>query len=187
LNIKDIVMAAATLINREDICNYLLGVETDDLSAAKKDTDIMLRCFNLIENEIALEYKPLIFSENITTENGIINFDILSKQILEVIKVEDESENKISYKLFHTYLKTKPENVVLYYSFIPEKKELTSISDYLENEIPQRTMAMGIACEFSLISAMYDEAVMWDKRYKDSLERISSKKVKQVMPARRWI
>ena len=187
MNIKDIIAAAATLLNREDICNYLISGEVDDLTSTVKDLDIMLRCFNLVENEIALEYKPLVCIENITTENGIVNFDILTKPIIEIIKVEDESGNKLNYKLFHTYLKTKPENIVVYYTYIPEKKLLTGISDYTEVEIPQRVLAMGIACEFSLISAMYDEAVMWDKRYKDSLDRMTSKKIKQVMPARRWV
>ena len=187
MNVKDIISAAATLLSREDICTYLTEGTAEDLTPTQKDTDIILRCFNLVENEIALEYKPLIFRESITSADGIINFDTLEKPILDVVRIEDESGNKINYKLYHTYLKTKPENCIIYYSYIPEKKQIGGVSDYTDSDMPQRVIAMGIACEFSLISAMYDEAVMWDKRYKDSLERICSKKIKKVMPARRWI
>jgi hypothetical protein len=187
MKIKDIVSAAATLLGREDICSYLSNGFTEDITTTKKDTDILLRCFNLVENEIALEYKPLIYCENISNDDGLIYFQNLEKQIIEIIKVEDESGNKLKYKLFNTYLKTKPENIIVYYSYIPEKKDIEGESDYSESIMPLRIMAQGIACEFTLISAMYDEAVLWDKRYKDSLERICIKTTKKTMPARRWI
>jgi len=187
MKIKDIIISAATLAGREDICNYLSDGYAEDHAAAKKDADIMLRCFNLVENEIALEYKPLIFFENVITDGGIINFDSLKKQITDVVKIEDIYGNRIKYRLFNTYLKTKPGEVVIYYSCIPEKKGLEDSSDYKESEMPLRVMAEGVACEFSLVSALYDEAVLWDKRYKDSLLKICSKKTDKPMPARRWI
>lgn len=186
MQVKEIIMSAAMMAGREDICGYLAGDEEDEGTAAK-DTENMVRCFNLVENEIALEYKPLKYSQRIVTDNGIVEFAELQKQALDIIKVEDESGNKVKYKLYQTYLKTKPDTVVVHYTYIPQKKTLEDKSDFAAADIPLRTAALGVVTEFSLISSLFDEAVMWDRRYKDSLQRACSKKVKSVLPARRWI
>ena len=187
MTVREIMIQAAEFAGRQDIANYLRNGYADDIESMKKEAAVLLRCFNLTENEVALEYKPLIFEESVYAKDGIISFDSLSRQALDILGIRDEFDNKLPYKMYPQYLKTAPKTVKVSYSFVPEKKTENGESDYKNSVLSLRILAMGTACEFLLVCGLYDDALLWDKRFKDSLLKVCGKSTaKKTMPVRRW-
>lgn len=188
MKVKDILCEAAAIMGRQDLEEYLKENNAPDVLSAQKDCELLLRCYNLAENEIALEYRPISISEEVETQDGLIFIKDLKETALDIISIVDEYQNKIGYKIYPEYIKTAPKKLRITYTYIPQRKKIDDESAFSATNITQRIAAMGTACEFLLISGLYDEALMWDKRYKDSLLKVSREKTAgRVMPAaRRW-
>ena len=172
MTIKEILISTAAFLGRSDIIDYLDKGVTVNNEQCEKEVKMMVRCANLVINELALEYLPLKFIETAESNGGIIYFGSLSKNILQVLNIFDEYDNKISYKLHADYVKTKPERVKIEYTYIPDTYAIDDVIGYAEKDLPLRAIGYGVASEFSIISGLYDEGVMWDKRYKDSLSNL---------------
>ncbi len=77
-------------------------------------------------------------------------------------------------------------NYEVSYAFIPRDKEFFDDMDFAGTKASDRVFAYGAAAEFCLISGMYDDALMWERRYKDALLVATRKNTEVIMPRRRW-
>lgn len=184
MTVKEILLAAATELGIADgVEAYLNGSSTD--AAAEVETKTLLRCFNLVENEIALDYLPLIAEEEIESETGVIPYASLSKEAVRVLAVCDEWGNEAAFKIFPECLKTQPQKVCVRYTYLPEKKTFQDKSDFTLHA-SVRLFAYGIAAEYSLASGLFEEAAVWDKKYKDAIKAAYCAKPIQRIRSRRW-
>ena len=72
MKVLDIIVAAATELGiAEEVNEYLYGGAEN----AKADAENLLRCFHLVENELALDYLPLHAEEEVYSSTGAIAFD----------------------------------------------------------------------------------------------------------------
>ena len=55
------------------------------------------------------------------------------------------------------------------------------------NKITEKVFAFGVAMEYCFIQGLYDDAQIWEKRFKDALLVRASKKSNMKLPVRRWI
>ena len=65
-------------------------------------------------------------------------------------------------------------------------KEL-NFEDEFTSTIPERVYAYGVVKEFYFIQALYEDAKIWDERFKNSIETFLRKKGNTFLPRRRWI
>lgn len=70
------------------------------------------------------------------------------------------------------------------YRYAPAAKTAKDESEYGQGEA--RALALGTCCEYALASGLYDEAVLWDKRYKDALAALCRARG-GTLKARRWV
>ena len=76
----------------------------------------------------------------------------------------------------------------IFYRYQPD--EISSLEDELENfsnKVTEKIFAFGVAMEYCFIQGLYDDAQIWEKRFKDALLIRASKKSNMKLPARRWI
>ena len=88
--------------------------------------------------------------------------------------------------MFPEYLKTQPQRVCVRYTYLPQKKTLTDTSDFMLHA-SVRLFAYGIATEYSLACGLFEEAAVWDKKYKDAIKAAYSAKPVRRMRSRRWV
>lgn len=188
MTIKNIVLTAAGFLGREDIIGYLEGrvTDNDEISALSGESQILVRCANLVINRLATEYIPIKTVENVNSVNGKITYASLLENVMDVIKVYDYHENPVSYKLYPLYIKTRPDAVKVEYTFVPRKYKIDEKIAYEERVVPERVIAYGVAAESCMIDGNYDEGRLWDKRFKESVKNLSVPK-KCVLKARSWI
>lgn len=161
-------------------------VDAEKLRELKRDADILLRCYNIVENEVALDYLPLTAEETIVCDTGALPYTAFLRAPVSILSVTDEYGNKLPYTVFPEYLRTRAGTSVVTYSYSPESKRLCDASEYAAR-VPERLLSYGVACEYCLISGLYDEALVWDKKYKDALLCAHSASRPRVIRSRRWV
>lgn len=151
----------------------------------KRETEALLRCFNLVENEVALDYLPLYAEDETESETGTIAYSVLSKKAVRILGVRDEWGNKIPFRLFPEFLRTAPGKVKIVYTYTPEEKGLEDSSDFILQVSP-RLLALGMAAEYCLAGGLFEEAEVWDAKYRDALSAAYRSCPARVMRSRRW-
>ncbi len=178
---ETILLAAGELGVEERVRDYLDGKG----ETGKRETEVLLRCFNLVENEVALDYLPLYCEDEVDSETGFIAYSELTRPAVRVLGVADMWGNSAPFKLFPQYLKTQPGRVKIVYTYTPAEKTAEENSDFVLQASP-RLFAYGIAAEYCLAAGLYEEAAVWDKKYKDALTAAYRNRTSKVMRSRRW-
>lgn len=182
MTVKEILLAAAGELGiLGEVEGFLSGTSTD----GETEANALLRCFNLVENEVALDYLPLLAEEEMESDAGVIYYSALSREAVRVLGVRDEWGNEVPFTLFPEYLKTQPQKVCVRYSYLPKAKTFEDKSDFTLNA-SVRLLSYGVAAEYALANGMFEEAAVWDKKYKDAIKAAYCSKPSRRIRSRRW-
>ena len=182
MKVKEIMRAAAELAGRRDLSDYLAGAGGTDTAALQRDAAQMLRCFNLTENEAALDFVPLVREETFLSDGKIL-FSAFSGRPVEVLAVRGENGRKLHFRADADGIFVRKGETTVRYRFRPDVK---SEGDETDFGCGERFLALGAACEFSLMEGALDRAAELDARYKDALAAAGRQKNGDIRP-RRWI
>lgn len=183
MKVKDVIALAAQDLGRED----LAAAAYDCAGQPSGELCSLLRCYNLVENEIALDYFPLCFSEELAvSEEGIpyANFSFAPVEILSVTK----GGEPISFERYPERMRPKVragERVTVSYRYSPKEKCILSDCE-VEAKISARLLSFGIACEFCLSNGQFAEAAMWERKYREALRAADVPHRRLSVRARRW-
>lgn len=183
MTVKDVVLLAAKLLGCEDDVRYY--IEDEDEEYAQK-AEMLLYCFHLVENELAVDYFPLMAEQEINTQTGKIAFSNFPNVIARIIKVTDKNGNSIAYQLFPDYLMTQTGKVKVLYSYTPAEKSWDENIDFTLY-VSGRLFAYGIAAEYCTVLGRFEEANVWDEKYKDAIESAYRAQSGGKLPSRRWV
>ncbi|MDD4110358.1 MAG: hypothetical protein PHS54_02265 [Clostridia bacterium] len=188
MEIINIIKNTCVFLQKDELLETTeLGGEETSTEAQQREISLLLRCLNLVYNSIATDYIPLIKTEIIMPINGEILFTSLSEKILDIKRIEDKYGLRLNYKLYPDRILTIDGEVTINYSYEPEELEdLTSTMESFSEKLTERVIAYGVAMEYSFISGLHDDASIWEKRFKDSLQIASRKKAEMRLPSRRW-
>lgn len=181
MQVKDIVKRAAKNLGREDL------VESLEADRTAGEAGTLIDCYNLVENEIALEYLPLKAEEEFTPAEGGIVYARFSHAPVNVVKVQDRRGVRVDFELLPALLRL-PEGVGpvrVLYAYAPAKKELSDASEFTE-KVSERLLSYGVASEFCLMRGQYSEAAVWERKYREALRAACSSSGTLRVRARRW-
>ncbi len=183
--VKNVVRLAARMIGVEEVADgYFNG---SGLEEGARIVQGLVNCFNLVENELAVDYLPLVCEETLSTnEQGIIEYAQLSKKIARVISVRDEWGNLANEKRMPTHLKLLPGKYVVRYAALPTEKTAEEFCEY-EAGVSERLLAYGVAAEYCLHKGLYAEHAAWDKKYREALAAACKSRKGVQLKERAWI
>ena len=181
--VKEILIESAILLGLTNGKQYLEGKVLTE--TAKQEAEELLRCFNCVENELALDYLPLYAETEVETETGFIDYKVFPNAIVRVLRVRDESGTAVDFKLFPNGIKTVNGKVTINYTYAPAQKALTEYSDFVA-QASKRLLAYGVAAEYALVAGDFESAAVWDKKYKDAVEAAYRSKPSRILRSRRW-
>lgn len=181
--VKDIIKLACDFTENQEIANVLenSGVLSEEQSQI---CDNLVKCFNLVNNEIASEYLPLIKMEELETKDFRIEFSQFKTSPHKIISVKSKSGRSVKFKVFENYLIAFANVVDVLYSVLPNKM---TIDDEIDSTLPERVYAYGVAREYYFIQTLFDDALVWEERFKNTLQLLSRKQGEVIMPRRRWL
>jgi len=181
MQVKDIIKLACTFTDNE---NLIAKIDANTLTSDESlIVDCLVNCFNLVNNEIATEYIPCLKTQTFQTDSFKINFTSFTYSLNEIISVKDEKGRNIKYKVFDSYIMAMANDVEITYSCHPST---LTLSQSFTTLIPERVYAYGIAREYYFIKTLFDDASVWENKFKDSLQVLTRKKGEIVMPSRSW-
>lgn len=190
MNAKNVLKIASLFVNLADEFSPIID-ETEDTvdTQTQKEFEIFLKCLNLVYTEISTDYLPILEKQRVLVENGKVYLDDISESIKDIVSVKLASNEKnVKYTLFSNYIEVGAGGYVdIVYSIYPTALTLTSDIDSFGGKVSEKCLALGTASEYCYINGFYDEAEIWDNRFKDSLQIACRKKSEIILPKRRWL
>ncbi len=181
--VKDALKMAAQLLGiSEGVELHLAGEENPP---GARDTALLLTCFQTVENELALDYLPLLAEEEMLSSTGRVEYSTLLHPAVHILSVEDEWGEPKRYRRFPAYLKTGAGKLKITYTYAPSAKTIEGESEY-KTEASLRLFAYGMAAEYSQIVGELQAASAWDKKYKDAVQAAYRALPCKRIRARRW-
>lgn len=177
MKLKDVLLTTSMYLGREDVICYLQNPnDTLDNNNTLSLVDSLTRCANLVINELATTYLPLVKEEQMMAQNGKIRYDELSERATEIVEIVDEYGNKVNFKVFAEYVEVYKTKLTVKYKYIPSNLDLNDDVGYEETKVPIRVLAYATASEFCLIEKGYQESLMWRNRFCESLSNLITPK-----------
>ena len=143
MKVKQIMASAARLCGRQDMAEFLEKGIAEELSAAEREAETLLKCYNLAENEIALDYLPLENTETVGSD-GEIPFRALSFPPVEILAVRGESGEKLPFTVGAECIRVREGKVRVHYSYRPRVKNMSDEAES-NSRAGERVLALGTA------------------------------------------
>lgn len=187
MNVRNIIKLTATYLQLTDILNSQPYGTLQPDSAVNKHTSFILTCVNLVNSTLAAEYVKIKKTATVSSVEGKINFSSISSTgLCDILSVKDAFGNSVVYKIFPNYLKTVSGEVEVTYFALPEQVGLDDNITSYAVKINERIFAYGVVSEYCYINGQFDDATIWDARFKNSLQNVLSKKGEIKIKNRRW-
>ena len=184
ISVKETVREAAQVLGiSECVESYLSG---EDSEIGQKDTELLVDCFNRVQNELALDYLPLTAEDEFVTATGIISYAHLTNAVTRILCVENGSGESIAFKLFADRLEAQPGKVKVYYAYAPADRDINGFCEY-ETDVSKRLFVYGMAAEYALIAGENEAASVWDKKYKEAVNAAYKIRPGKKLRSRRWV
>lgn len=186
MKVKEILSFACDFIGEKELKEKLESSTTVTFTDKEQEkVDSLLRCFNFVNQEIASDYLPYLTTEEIDVDNSILNFNSLTKVIINVYSVKGSFGRNVRYKVFPSHIEIYGKAKSITYSYLPEDEELND--EFTFNcGLSARIFAYGIASEYLLSDGLSEDAEIWEERFKESLFVLSRKRSETRLPKRKW-
>lgn len=182
MKVKDIMVAAAKLLGIEqEIASYCNGESLECESAVT-----LLDCVYEVENEVALDYMPLVAKEQKRSDDGQYGYSAFDNQVARILCVTDEWGNSAPFTLYACYMTTQPGKVVITYTYSPKKKGMEEECEVAVGA-SERLLTYGVAAAYALLKGLYEEASVWDKKYKDAIAAAMRQAHAKRIKGRTWV
>ncbi len=186
MTVKEVVMLAAKNVGRDDLA-ALLSSGAAAGSGEQAEIESLVRCYNLVENEIALDYFPLRAAETLTVTRSMIPFSAFAHAPVHIEKAVTGGRiarfSLFPDGIFMTDLEKGKAEIT--YSYAPEQKQLGDPCE-VPAKISARLLSFGVAGEFCLTSGETGRATMWQSRYQDALRANNLLRKTLRIRSRRW-
>ena len=145
----------------------LLGVELTE-----ENTATLLDCYNLVENELAMDYFPLRTVDKVLIKENKIKYADLQRKARRIMGVHDCDNHELKYKLYPTYIafpkKDNGQNCFVRYCYVPQEKTIDGISEFDEG-LFKDILKYGVCAEYCLLQGDFEQAGLWTEKYKKAI------------------
>ena len=157
----------------------------EDEEEYKEVADDLLRAYNNVENELALNYLPLVEKEEFETEWGELVFNEFSYRVIHILNVYNEQGEKLKFELRPGCVLTKPGKIWVEYTYTPYEKDFYDTTEH-QMFVAAPLFVFGMLAEFYLARGEFEEAAVWDKKYKEAISSSYQMQKGKRMPCRGW-
>lgn len=191
MKIKDIVRLAAVFlqldVNEEVFCEEADTAFVQAEFNSDKRLKLLKDCTEFVLNQIATDYLPLKKTEKVFSEDGTIPYGEFARDMIEATSVKNSCGQNVRFSHLPDglFVGERGEMEVTYF-YRPGEKTFFDEAETGSCKVTDRVVALGVAAEYSFVCGLFDEASMWDVRYKDSLKIAVRKKGAVTLRARRW-
>lgn len=180
--VEDIIKTVLKFMEKHDL---IASMQAGDVLVEDDATEVAsyVNCLNLVRNEIATEFIPNAKTERLTVTDNRLDYTSFSSEVIEVLSVKNRLGESVKFDAFSDHIELENGTFEIKYNANPET--LTLKSEFVSN-IPERVYAYGILREYYYIQTLYEDASVWDARFKNSLQALERKKNETIIRKRGW-
>lgn len=180
--VENIIKSVLKILDKHDI---IASMQAGDVLTGEDATEVatLVDCLNLVRNEIATEFIPNAKVEKLKVENNRLDFSMFEGQVIEVLSVNDNFGSEIKFHAFSDHIQL--ENGTFHVKYNQNPEIITLKGEFVSN-IPERVYVYGILKEYYFIQTLYEDASVWDARFKNSLNMLARKKNNTIIRKRGW-
>ena len=178
LTVYEVLGLASQMLRKDSLSyDFLVGYmegPTDVPSGNYNTLDItsyeyklMMTSINNVYDDLITQYSLFCFSQDFTASS--INYSDFTFPLVKIIEIKDSKGKKVRYyRSSDKILLPKMDTYTIIYTYRPEKlTENVTLSVY--PFISESTLAYGVCSQYCLMDGLFDEADMWEAKYKESL------------------
>ena len=187
---KQVLSLACMFLGKEELLESEYFTKDTDYvlsESEEKELDYLKRCLYLITNEISTDYLPIYSEKQVEFVFGELDLEDIDSNIYEIVKITDKNGKNINFKIYDSTIYANTKFATIKYTKFAKQVDLDGECEDFSGKIPDRVLAYGVAMEYSFVSSLFDDATIWENRYKNALLILSHKKNNLVMPKRRWV
>lgn len=182
MTVKEVIIDVLDRLDKKDL-KAKLTVEGSEFTDEENDfLTKLISYFNLVQDEVATEYIPLVHKEKVQSEYGKFNLNTLEKTPVYILSVKMENGENIKYKIYGNELLFLGKGVIEY-CFAPNKAD---INGNVEIFLPKRVIVYGVLREYYLAEELLQESSFYEDKFKNSLLIFSRKHGEIKMPVYSW-
>lgn len=188
MKVKEILKNVCVYLGKEELleCSFFEENGEEASSILQNDLNKMLKCLNLILGEIASDYMPIIKQKEITLKNGEVNVFDIDENIHEIVSIKNKFGKNLKYKYLENKIICLATNVVVEYKVYPTEVLLDGDVECFGGRLSSRVLAYGVASEYCYNDMLYDDATIWENRFKNALLISCRKKGEIKVKKRGW-
>ncbi len=185
---KQVINLAATFLGLDDFleCSYFLENDEEMSDNSTQILNQLVRCLNLVVDEIATEYLPIYAYKKIVLTNGEFAIKEIDPNINCITKITNSGGHSVAFKILQGNIVCCENDVMVWYKKTPQKATKDGEVETFANLLSERILGYGVAMEYSFLNNSYDDATIWESRYKQSLLNIARKKKELKLKERKW-
>ena len=143
-----------------------------------EDVDLWLKCYNLVEQELATDYFPILEVDKFFRVEDKIYYKDFSRKPYMLKGIQDFHGDSVSFRLTSEYIKLIKNydggTFFVKYYYSPEEKELYSTCTYGADYI--HIVKYGVAAEYCLAIGNYELAKIYSDKYRKRIKLKGPKK-----------
>ena len=151
-----------------------------DLDIDGEDINVWLKCYNLVEQELATDYFPILEVEKFFHVKDKIYYKDFSKKPYMLKGIQDFHGDSVNFRLAPEYINLIKNydggTFFVKYYYIPDTKELYSTCTYGAEYIS--ILKYGVAAEYCLANGDFEQAKIYNDKYKERIKLKGPKKSK---------
>lgn len=170
MKLKDIAKHAALYLGLEKAVGYIENGAYEEDGDALSTVDLLTRCSNLVLNELAGVFIPMVKTEALEVDGDRAYYSAFSDAPRRIRSVKNANGDEVRFEVFATYMTVDASAAQVEYEYFPPNYDLGDTVGY-ENEISARAIAYGVAAEYSIIQKAFDESLLWRDRFEKALKK----------------
>lgn len=190
MTVKEVITLAAGCLGREDLIPALDKEESARTEDEKLELDALFRCYNFVENEVALDYCALKKEEKVEVAENKIYYTEFSSVPVNIRKVVCGGY-LARFSAYPAYILMSDGYVgtaTVVYDYIPDTKvSVNEESEFSNTGVSARLLAYGIAAQYCLVNGETGRAATWDKKFRDALRAKNLLRRTVSVRSRRWV
>ena len=151
-----------------------------DIELTEEVKPILVRCYNLVEQELATDYFPILEVDKFFHVEDKIYYKDFSRKGYMIKGVQDFRGDKVNYVLRLEYLELQKNydggTFFVKYYYTPDEKDFHSQCTYGVEYI--NILKYGVASEYCLVTGDFEQAKIYNDKYKEIIKLKGPKKKK---------
>ena len=187
---KEILKNVCVYLGKEEIlASNIFEPDGEELTdQEQKDVNKIIKCINLCTEEIATECLKVLKEKEVEFINGEIDAFSIDENIFEIISIKNKFGKNLKYKYINGKIVCLTSRATVTYSVYP--KSVVELNDDVENfagKMSARVLGYGVASEYCYLEMLYDDATIWETRFKNAMLTLARKKGEIKLKKRGWL